>query len=88
MSTAQPAIPPPFRRSFPCPKCTGWMRTTRNPLYGVGLAVHQYVRICKSCEFTAFIPEALVRQYDDGEMSKPEVPQARSRISRFGRLKR
>lgn len=62
MTGGAAAIPDPFKRSFPCPRCEGWMTTVRNPYYGVGEAKHQFIRICDKCDFAVFIPEVLVKQ--------------------------
>jgi hypothetical protein len=39
------------RASFPCPECAAPVKATRNPHYGIGLAVHEYVRVCMVCDW-------------------------------------
>lgn len=34
------------------------MVRTRNPFYGVGLAVHEYTAACPECSFTVFLDNA------------------------------
>lgn len=41
-----------------CPRCLNRMRVSRNPYYGVGLAVHQHVSLCPRCGFVEFVPRA------------------------------
>ena len=83
-----PAIPEPFRRASPCPRCDGWMKTVHNPSYGVGLAIHNYIRICDECDYAAFIPEALVKQHNESRMRHEKQESVVVRKSWFGRRKK
>ena len=38
-----------------CPRCLTRMRVTRNPYYGVGLAVHQHLSTCPRCGYVEFL---------------------------------
>lgn len=38
-----------------CPECGESVRTLENSFFGVGLAVHRYVRVCPDCNWTEFI---------------------------------
>ena len=40
--------------SFSCLNCGAMVSTIRNPHYGVGLAVHQFVRFCATCHWVQF----------------------------------
>lgn len=83
-----PSIPEPFRRASPCPRCDGWMRTVHNPSYGVGLAIHHYIRICDGCDYAAFVPEALVKQHRDTRMRQARTSSAPVRRSWFSRRRK
>lgn len=48
--------PTPLTRPRWCPRCGARMRVRRNPYYGVGLAVHQYLSWCLRCDFVEFLP--------------------------------
>jgi len=38
-----------------CPECGASVRTRENSFFGVGLAVHRYVRVCPDCTWTEFV---------------------------------
>lgn len=37
-----------------CPSCGAPVMATRNPFYGIDLAVHKYVRTCLECSWLNF----------------------------------
>jgi hypothetical protein len=84
------SIPDPFKRSFPCSRCEGWMTTVHNPYYGIGQAKHRFIRICDKCDFAVFIPEALVKQAMDvrARRTTANTPSAPVRKSWFGKKKK
>lgn len=43
---------------FPdCPTCGRPLQLTRNPYYGVGRAVHEWLYLCSTCPYSALAPE-------------------------------
>lgn len=81
-------IPEPFRQDVPCHRCEGWSRTVHNPMHGIGLAVHRYLRICKECDYTSFIPEALVDQHEESRLHRERQKNAIVRKHWFRRRKK
>lgn len=52
-----------------CPACGQLVRVLENDFFGVGLAIHRYVRVCAGCYWTEFI---LGREPPEPELdSKP-----------------
>lgn len=47
--------PNPVTRTRWCPHCLARMRVSRNPYYGVGLAVHQHLSSCPRCGYVEFL---------------------------------
>lgn len=64
------------------------MKTVHNPSYGIGLAIHHYIRICDECDYAAFIPETLVKQHKESHMRHAGQPNKAARKSWFGRRKK
>jgi len=56
-----------------CPRCLTRMRVSRNPYYGVGLAVHQHLSSCPKCGFVEFI-RGVPRRATAPEVTEPPAP--------------
>jgi len=41
-----------------CPKCQAQTRLADNEFFGVGLAVHRFIRICDNCGWSIFVSGA------------------------------
>lgn len=39
-----------------CPSCNNPTRDVRNPFYGSGLSVHEWIAVCDICKWSAFEP--------------------------------
>jgi hypothetical protein len=60
-----------------CPKCQARTRLADNEFFGVGLAVHRFIRTCDQCDWSAFVSGAELRP----EADQPGAPQ-RGRLRR------
>lgn len=60
----------PVTRQRWCPRCLTRLRVSRNPYYGVGLAVHQHLSSCPQCGFVEFLP-ASARRPEAQEVVEP-----------------
>ena len=41
-----------------CPQCGGRTRDVPNPYFGAGLAVHRYLRTCRTCDWVVILRES------------------------------
>ena len=53
-----------------CPNCQARTRLADNEFFGVGLAVHRFIRICDQCDWSAFVSGAEPRP----EVDQPTAP--------------
>ncbi|MGH1549590.1 hypothetical protein ACRAWB_10645 [Leifsonia poae] len=65
--------PNPVTRPRWCPRCLNRMRVTRNPYYGVGLAVHQHLSTCPQCGYVEFVRGA-PRRVDPAPVATASPP--------------
>jgi ribosomal protein S27AE len=56
-----------------CPNCGATARVVRNPFYGTGLAVHQYLINCEECDSTSFKPTSATPSDDDAPVRSPRL---------------
>ncbi|MEV8214122.1 hypothetical protein [Leifsonia sp. NPDC077715] len=64
--------PNPATRPRWCPHCLNRMRVSRNPYYGVGLAVHQHLSTCPRCGYVEFVRAP--RRADPPPVAAPPSP--------------
>jgi hypothetical protein len=62
-----------------CRRCGTRMRRRKNPFFGVGLAVHEYIASCPECEYVEFIPPA---RQEEPEVDRPPERSALQRLFR------
>jgi hypothetical protein len=53
-----------------CPKCQARTRLANNEFFGVGLAVHRFIRTCDQCDWSTFVSGAEPRP----EAGQPGAP--------------
>jgi ribosomal protein S27AE len=70
-----------------CPNCGASARVVRNPFFGTGLAVHEYLIDCEECDSTSFKPNSAARSDDDAPVRSPRFA-ARMLQGMLNRLER
>jgi hypothetical protein len=54
-----------------CPKCQASTRLADNEFFGMGLAVHRFIRICDRCSWIAFVSGAEPRLEAEQPPARP-----------------
>jgi hypothetical protein len=66
-----------------CPRCDATMHRRKNPFFGVGLAVHEYIESCPECDYYEFISTPSTAEPETGAS-----PPKRSALRKLNRRRR